>query len=208
MSTSRRRLFMVYGMTTVLVCLCLVSCSPITQAEEGSDFDPLEAKMISTAEVIAPKFTHITSPKPPVGLLLDPTGQSSDLAQPSPTPYTFSTACAPCIPTQAAQYTFIRTWEEFEFLNSMGVDKYIYFPVTVLHKLNQVDFLVSWGLYDQRQVIWAQLRKDGHQSTEMIQPGMQLTLYGQVNTRPACTDGLTGHADCFPVIADVIMANY
>lgn len=208
MSIRRKNLIRVCAVITLLVCQYLASCSPSALFGEEENHDPFKAKLISTAEPIKPKPADQTTPQPTNWQAVELAEQPGLFALPSPTPYSFSSSCAPCIPTQTAQYTFIRSWREFELLYSLGVEKYVYFPVTVLHMLNSVDFLASWGLTDQSQVIWAQIKKGGGQSTEMIQPGMRLTLYGQINTQPACTDDLNGLEECFPVIADVIMADY
>lgn len=119
----------------------------------------------------------------------------------TPTPYTFATNCGACMPTEIPDYDYINTWDEFTTLLNHYIEKYVYFPVTVYHRVNESEFIAIWGDADNyNQVVWVQLQKDGSQRTHGFYPGMRVMVYGQISLDQGCTDDVSAGTICFPAV--------
>ena len=123
------------------------------------------------------------------------------LATLTPTPYTFATNCGACMPTEIPDYDYINTWDEFTTLLNHYIEKYVYFPVTVYHRVNESEFIAIWGDADNyNQVVWVQLQKEGSQRTDGFYPGMRVMVYGQISLDQGCTDDVSAGTICFPAV--------
>lgn len=119
----------------------------------------------------------------------------------TPTPYTFATNCGACMPTEIPDYDYVNTWDEFTTLLNHYIEKYVYFPVTVYHRVNESEIIALWGDADNySQVVWVQLQKDGSQRTDGFYPGMRVMVYGQISLDQGCTDDVSAGAICFPAV--------
>lgn len=119
----------------------------------------------------------------------------------TPTPYTFATNCGACMPTEIPDYDYINTWDEFTTLLNNHIEKYVYFPVTVYHLVNEYEFIAIWGdAGNYNQVVWVQLQKDGSQRTDGFYPGMRVMVYGQISLDQGCTDDVSDGMICFPAV--------
>lgn len=120
----------------------------------------------------------------------------------TPTPYVFATLCGPCVPTEIPDFDYIAQFQEFAIILEAKVEKYIYFPATVYHRVNEYEIIVLWGEgQDTSQAVWIQLQKDGSQRTDGLAPGRKILGYGQINLEMACTDDVSDVNICFPVVA-------
>ena len=179
----------------------IIGCESTTTAAST-----IEYATNTSNEVVASTSTPTCDPEIGDGCIVaTPTPTSTIVPERSatltPTPYTFATNCGACMPTEIPDYDYINTWDEFTTLLNNYIEKYVYFPVTVYHLVNEYEIIAIWGDADNyNQVVWVQLQKDGSQRTGGFYPGMRVMVYGQISLDQGCTDDVSDGTICFPAV--------
>ena len=213
-SNGKMRRAMKQALLVISLLVMLVSGCDVLDAGDETPVPPEQyfGKGAATLATVSPTVSNYGRDE--LDDLVNPEATQTAMATPTlspalpaevtltPTPYVFATLCGPCVPTEIPDFDYIAQFQEFAIILEAKVEKYIYFPATVYHRVNEYEVIALWGEgQDTSQAVWIQLQKDGSQRTDGLAPGQKILGYGQINLEMACTDDVSDVNICFPVVA-------